>query len=211
MPPDPLNPPATGPDDEQLALLAASLHDAGWVVCDPLLPAGLAQALADDCRAAVAADALRAAAVGRGPGARHDPAVRGDRTLWLEHDPAHPARGALLDFLESLGRRLNRHLLLGIDHVEAHYAAYPPRAYYARHVDRFRDDDARVLSFTTYLNTDWHDADGGALRLHLPRGNVDVLPRLGTCTLFLSDQIEHEVLPARRERLSVAGWFRRRA
>jgi SM-20-related protein len=27
---------------------------------------------------------------------------------------------------------------------------------------------------------------------------------------FLSERIEHEVLPATRERLSITGWFRRR-
>jgi SM-20-related protein len=28
---------------------------------------------------------------------------------------------------------------------------------------------------------------------------------------FLSERFEHEVLPATRERLSIAGWFRRRS
>ena len=76
---------------------------------------------------------------------------------------------------------------------------------------RFRDDDARVLSSVTYLNADWGDRDGGALRLYLPRGAHDIAPRGGSLVLFLSAEIEHEVLPATRERLSIAGWFRRRA
>jgi SM-20-related protein len=37
----------------------------------------------------------------------------------------------------------------------------------------------------------------------------DILPLGGRLVLFLSDLIEHEVLPARRERYSITGWFRR--
>ena len=57
--------------------------------------------------------------------------------------------------------------------------------------------------------------DGGELRLYLGTGSrgrsFDVLPRGGMLVVFLSDRFPHEVLPARRERLSLAGWFRRRS
>ena len=52
------------------------------------------------------------------------------------------------------------------------------------------------------------DADGGALRLSLEGGDVDVAPRTGS-VVFLSE-LEHEVLPAMRERWSIAAWLRRR-
>ena len=35
-------------------------------------------------------------------------------------------------------------------------------------------------------------------------------PAGGTLVAFLSDRVEHEVLPARRDRIAVSGWFRRR-
>jgi len=92
-----------------------------------------------------------------------------------------------------------------------HYALYPPGAGYARHRDRFRDDDARVLSCVAYLNDRWGPHDGGALRLHLDGGPRDVAPIGGTLVAFLADRVEHEVLPATRQRLAVAGWFRSRA
>jgi SM-20-related protein len=38
-----------------------------------------------------------------------------------------------------------------------------------------------------------------------------VLPQGGRLVAFLSDRFEHEVLPARRERMSFTGWFRRRS
>jgi SM-20-related protein len=62
-----------------------------------------------------------------------------------------------------------------------------------------------------YLNEDWSTGDSGALRMHLPEGAHDILPAGGTLVCFVSEQFEHEVLPSTRERLAVAGWFRRRA
>ena len=99
---------------------------------------------------------------------------------------------------------------LGAFELEMHYAIYPPGAGYARHRDRFRDDDARVLSCIAYLNDGWRAGDGGALRMHLDGGARDVAPAGGTLVAFLSDRVEHEVLPARRDRIAVSGWFRRR-
>ena len=184
-----------------------ALVQQGYVILDELLPAGLVDALADDCRLAHANGALLPAQVGKAR--QHDPELRGDATLWIEADAEIPARASLHQHLDAVRLTLNRSLMLGLDHVEAHYAVYPPGARYARHRDRFRDDDARVISFTCYLNRDWTPADGGALRLYAP-DPVDVLPLLGRCSLFRSDSIEHEVLPATRHRLSIAGWFRRR-
>ena len=63
-----------------------------------------------------------------------------------------------------------------------------------------------MLSWVTYLNDDWHAQDGGALRLHLDAGAIDVAP-CGGSICFLSE-LEHEVLTAQRERLSIAAWFR---
>jgi SM-20-related protein len=173
-----------------------------------LAAAGVA-ALAADCRALDAAAALTPASTGREAG-RRQAGLRGDRTRWFEPDALSPPQAAYWQTMDALRRGLNERLLLGLETWEAHYALYPPGAGYARHRDRFRDDDARVLSSVCYLNDDWHPGDGGALRLHLADGAHDVMPLGGTLALFLSAEIEHEVLPATRERLSIAGWFRRR-
>src|SRR5690606_40913567 len=81
---------------------------------------------------------------------------------------------------------------------------------YSRHLDRFKDNPLRTVSVVLYLNSQWQPGDGGELRLHLPEGSVDVAPRAGTLAVFMSDSILHEVLPARRQRASLVGWFRRR-
>jgi uncharacterized membrane protein len=74
-----------------------------------------------------------------------------------------------------------------------------------------RDDDARVLSCVLYLNIGWSAQDGGTLRIHLDDGQrYDVLPIGGTLVCFLSERFEHEVLPAKRDRVALTGWFRQR-
>ena len=102
--------------------------------------------------------------------------LRGDRTLWLDDPRCGAAAGAFLATLDELRVAANRRLFLGLTEAEAHYARYAPGTGYARHRDRFRDSDARVLSLVAYLNDDWGDHDGGALRLHLADGAVDIAP-----------------------------------
>lgn len=203
--------PRAGSDEHSPVVpIAAALRDHGWWAGDGLLPGALLDALADACGGLQAAGALRRAGTGRATPPGRDTGLRGDSIAWLSADDGDDAARHFLEHMETLRLALNRALLLGLHELEAHYAVYPPGAGYARHRDRFRDDEARVLSLVVYLNDAWSDDDGGALRLHLPGGAHDVRPARGTSVLFLSGEIEHEVLPARRDRRSIAGWFRRR-
>ena len=92
------------------------------------------------------------------------------------------------------------------------FAFYAPGASYLRHRDEFRHDDSRTVSVIVYLNADWLPEHGGALRLH-PEGfsTQDISPVGSRIAVFLSADMLHEVLPATRDRLSLTGWFRRRA
>jgi SM-20-related protein len=187
------------------AIAQALRADGVAVVAMPELPWTALRAGAESLRNA---GRLQPASTGRGEG-RRNAGLRGDSTAWIDVH-AGPAFAAWLAHMDVLRRSLSRELMLGLDDFEAHVACYPPGAGYARHRDRFADDDARVLSLACYLNADWPDDAGGALRLHLAHGVRDIAPRAGTVVLFLSDEVEHEVLPATRERWSIAGWFRRR-
>jgi SM-20-related protein len=197
--------------DNSVASVVAGLAGDGLAVVREFLPGPAIAALRDEAMRRDAAGSLVAAGVGRGSARAVREEVRGDRIGWLdERDPAPPER-ALFDALETLRAAINREVTLGLWRYEGHYALYPPGARYEKHVDRFRDDDARVLSLVLYLNDDWQAADGGALRLWLPGESVrDVLPEGGTLVAFLAARLPHEVLPARRPRLAVTGWFRRR-
>ena len=74
-----------------------------------------------------------------------------------------------------------------------------------------------MLSVVVYLNDNWSDDDGGELILYdnqlLASSDTDtriviVTPNLGTIVVFLSEEFPHEVLPAKGDRYSIAGWFR---
>jgi len=192
---------------DSIKSIADAIHAEGYAVVQTFLDTDTVSALAIECRGAD----LQPTAIGRGAARAERPDLRGDRTRWLHASDASSAQRAYFDAMETLRCGLNRELMLGLDELEAHFAMYAPGARYARHRDRFRDDDARVLSSVLYLNEDWRESDGGALRLYLQDRHLDVYPSAGTLVLFLSADFEHEVLPATRDRLSIAGWFRRRA
>jgi SM-20-related protein len=201
------------------SLPVATLHDSAAVatalrehgVCRlagfPDTAAGLA--LADDLRQRQLAGSMRAAKVGHGGEQRVHAHIRGDTTQWLDQTADGSAEATYLSLLQELRVQLNQRLFLGAEEVHALYACYAVGAFYARHSDRFHDSDARVVSVVSYLNQDWRHEQGGALRLHLARGAVDVFPHASTSLCFLSE-IEHEVLPATRERLSIAAWLQTR-
>ena len=187
------------------------LARSGVAVVRDFLPGPGIAALRDEALGRDARGDLQRAGVGRAATRMVRDDIRGDRILWLDDGSPTPAQRALQLALESLRTAVNRELGLGLWSFEGHYALYPPGARYARHRDRFRDDDARVVSCILYLNDGWRAGDGGALRLHLADGQTrDLLPEGGTLVAFLAARFEHEVLPATRPRLAVAGWFRTR-
>lgn len=199
------------PDHPLLQRIVTELAEQGWSRQNIFLPDDLTVALAAECRARAVAGELAPARVGRGVSREVQESIRGDRIQWLE-----PGQSAACDrymgLMDSLRLALNQGLFLGLEDYESHFALYPPGAFYRRHVDRFRDDDRRVVSAVIYLNTAWLPDDGGQLRLFLSDGRThDVQPTGGCLVVFLSDQMPHEVLPATRERMSLTGWFRRRA
>lgn len=142
------------------------------------------------------------------------PEVRSDHVLWLDAAVGGPV-ARLWDILDVLRLEMNRALWLGLVDFEGHFAVYPEGARYGRHLDRFQDSGLRSLTSIFYLNEDWTADDGGALRIYLngeaATPYLDVQPQGGTLVAFLSGDFFHEVLPARRQRLAVTGWFRCRA
>ncbi len=198
--------------DAVVAGVVAGLADRGYAIVPRALPAAAVAALRARALALDAVGALAPARVGRGSGRDRRDDVRGDRIRWLDGGTPDPAEAIALAFLEDLRVACNRALMAGLAEYEGHFAVYPPGAAYARHRDRFRDDDARVLSCVLYLNDAWRADEGGALRLYVDAAKThDVVPAGGTLVAFRSDAFEHEVLPATRTRIALTGWFRRRS
>lgn len=185
----------------------------GWCVTPGFLSEDSLAALRATCMARHAAGAFHQAGVGA-RAARVVAEVRGDAILWLDENDTEAAPRAYLAAMESLRQEVNRALFLGLDQLEAHFAVYPLGGFYKKHLDRFRDDDRRALTAIVYLNDAWTTECGGLLRFWTdPSGEGEVLdipPQGGTLVTFLSDRFWHEVLPARRQRLAVTGWFKRR-
>jgi SM-20-related protein len=201
------NPGASAPPYQTLI---DTIHKNGWSSHDIFLPEALTIELAAQCAALKISGALTPAQVGRGTRQAAQPEIRTDQIQWLTAGQS-PACDQYLAIMETLRIALNRSLYLGLDAYESHFACFEPGAFYLQHLDRFRDNDARTVSVVVYLNANWLPEHGGALRLH-PAGlcTQDVAPCASRLVMFLSADMRHEVLPATRDRLSLAGWFTRR-
>ena len=146
-----------------------------------------------------------------GIGKRHDKqineGIRGDYIQWIDKQKSAEPLTLYLKRLEGLIQYINQTLFQSLKDYEVHMTVYPAGSFYKRHLDQFKADDHRKLSIICYLNIDWKEEEGGQLRMHLPDGSKDVFPTAGRLVCFRSDKIEHEVLPATRERLSLTGWM----
>jgi SM-20-related protein len=200
-------------DEKSVRSIVESIGAHGYVAQAAWLSVAMIRALAEEARSAYAQGLFHPAQIGGGNARRQAIGVRSDQVLWLSEtqDAQHAASREALRRFEQLRLELNSALMLGLFEMEAHFALYPPGAFYAKHIDRFRDSDTRVLSLVLYLNENWQPEDGGQLCIDLPEGGVmRVEPIGGTLVAFLSERFVHQVLPARRERLSLAGWFKQR-
>ncbi len=148
------------------------------------------------------------AGVGRSQDYNVNEFVRRDQICWITGNSVPGA--AWLNWCQELLQYLNRNLLLGLFSFESHFAHYAPGAFYKKHLDAFRGQSNRKLSLVLYLNPGWLPDDGGELLLYTneERDVIRVTPAFGTLVTFLSEDFPHEVLPARRDRYSIAGWFR---
>lgn len=196
-------------DEERLfERMAGDLLANGYVICPGALPESLGQ---DICEQLFELDRSEFTAAGIGRRDRHmqNEFVRTDRICWLTGET--PTGKRWLDWAERLQVYLNRRLFMGLFSFESHLAHYRVGDFYKRHYDAFQSQRNRVLSMVVYLNPSWGPDDGGELVLYrddADQEGIKVTPLMGTVVLFLSEEFPHEVLPAKRDRYSIAGWYR---
>ena len=195
-------------DETLFGLIADDLMNQGFSIRPGALPEAISHALYShqlEMNDAKYADA----GIGRGDDFVKTEFVRTDEICWITGESE---AGRLWgDWIAKLQAFLNQRLFLGLFSFESHFAHYAPGAYYKRHYDAFRGEANRVLSIVTYLNPGWGLDDGGELVIYNNDRDLDgvkVVPLYGTLAIFLSEEFPHEVLPAARDRYSVAGWFR---
>jgi SM-20-related protein len=180
--------------EAQLDLIADALVEPGYLVIDNLLPEKLICELLESVNE-VNLNRFSLAGVGRS----------NNKTF--------------LASMESLRVGINRRLFMGLLDYESHFAHYSVGAFYKKHLDSFREQSEpmqqismrRRLSTVLYLNRDWQKDSGGELVIYENNGEkmlTSLLPCFGRFVIFLSETFPHEVLPATRERNSIAGWFR---
>lgn len=137
-----------------------------------------------------------------------DSGRRRDKISWLNEDNSFQSE--YLEFTQALQQILNRELYLGLNYYESHFAIYDEGDFYETHLDAFKGTKNRVVTTVYYLNDDWGKNDGGELIIYDEKFNQikKILPQSNTLVVFLSDKFPHEVLPAKKKRFSIAGWFR---
>lgn len=188
--------------------IANALTKDGFYVIENGLPEALAEQLLSQYHQ-TADEAFFEASTGRGSSFKQDKMVRRDKIHWI--DESTDAGKQWFDWTSQLMTHVNQRLFLGLFSFESHYAHYSQGDFYKKHLDAFKGKSNRTLSLVTYLNKDWQKQDGGELVIYSPETDAplqSVLPKLGTLVIFLSEEFPHEVLPANKERISIAGWFR---
>jgi SM-20-related protein len=151
---------------------------------------------------------FKSAGVGRANQYTQKDQIRGDRIFWLEEQSEEVLIQNYWEDISRLRQYLNRSCFLGLRSGEFHFAVYPVGAEYKRHLDVFKNSDARKISVIVYLNPVWDPEWGGALRLFLPEGELDIHPLGGRMVCMRSELIEHAVLPVKKERYSLTGWLK---
>ena len=192
--------------------ISAEIYQNSYVVVDDFIDEDFRKALLEEQVNLVYQGKFRHAAVGKGGQKQVRTEIRSDEVLWMDADDLSPLQAAYWAKIEEIRQALNRRCFLGLKSFEGHFARYPIGSFYKRHLDQFQAVPHRVVTVILYLNDSWNSEDEGALRMYFPQEDgseriEDVLPLGGRLVIFLSGEIPHEVLPTKKERISITGWL----
>jgi SM-20-related protein len=197
---------------DRFAHAASQLADTGFFYQHNFFAPETGEAMRAEAVARFEEGDFQAARVGAGNDRVLAPSVRRDWIHWLDPTSLTTAQQAVAVELEGLRLAINSTTFLGLFEWEGHLAIYPPGAFYTRHVDVFRTNRERKVTFIFYLNPAWQPGDGGELRVYADETTstdyFDVEPRSGTLILFFSEDCHHEVLLSNCDRAAFSGWFR---
>lgn len=197
--------------DEQLQ----QLGERGLVVVDGV--AGLVAARAARAAAQQLVDdhALRPAGVSRGQ--VQAGSIRGDLTTFLDDDALPSGFVDVVAALTGVQAALREQAWLHVPRRELQLACYlGDNVGYARHRDAFRDAlDGRVVggqrrvTIVYWLNEGWRLEHGGCLRCFDAEAEtfVDIEPVIDRAAIFMSERLEHAVLPSHAARFALTLWL----
>lgn len=191
----------------KMQALLNDVQEKGWSYQKNFFDMALIHKLAEQCQIRNDEGHMHMAAIGHGKNKSIKEGIRSDKISWLTNEESNHAVKTFQHEMKLIRHELNQNFYLGLNEYECHFAMYPEGSFYKAHVDRFKNDSRRTVTFITYLNKDWQQGDGGELRLHLEDGMRDIQPYAGSVICFMSDSILHEVLLSHKPRLSLTGWF----
>ena len=185
------------------------LSERDWACVDNFLDNPQRQALLSSLLQRLENAQFKPAGVGNSSQFKLAAEIRRDKICWLDRQDASQAENQFLDTVEDFIQYLNQSCFLGLKSYELHFARYEQGDFYQRHLDQFRQQGSRKLSWIFYLNEHWNETDGGQLRVYSPADDyTDILPLAGRLVVFWSEKVWHEVRPAQKARHSLTGWLK---
>ena len=195
-----------------LTQIIQDIQQQGYAIVDDLMGTATVRALANHAQTLKSEGLMHKATTGQSKTLSE---LRGDFIHWIDSASASPIEQDYLKAMDTLQQALNQAFYLGLFELESHFAIYPAGAGYHKHLDQFIGKEERKITGILYLNEDWQEADGGQLRMYMDTKEtaefIDILPQGGRLVVFVSSDFLHEVLPAKRERIAITGWFRTRS
>ncbi len=190
-------------------VIAESLLGKGFSITDHALPATMADSLRALALLAWEEGNFKKAKIGKGIEQHRNTEIRGDAVQWWTRGHIATPQEEYWNGVDALREYLANFFRVSMVRTELHFAAYPPGAFYKKHLDQFAGQSDRIFSVILYLNPGWVQDHGGALRIYTDTGSQDIAPAHNRLVVFRSDAVPHEVLPTHSMRYSVTGWMRR--
>lgn len=192
---------------DKLNRVADGIAETGYAIIDDFLTANEVDSILELDEFKTGLLQFKKAGIGQKKEKQINEGIRGDYIEWIDRSVAAQPLQTYLAKLNAMIAYVNQALFLSLKDYEVHMTIYPVGSFYKKHLDQFKKDDHRKLSVICYLNKTWKEEEGGQLRIYLDEVPQDVLPIAGRLVCFRSDLLEHEVLPATRNRLSLTGWI----
>jgi SM-20-related protein len=182
----------------------------GFSVCDDFISTGETEIILSKIHSLLEQKQFKQAGIGNKNALQINAEIRKDSIFWVDKNDAEIHK-IFFKKLDALVLELNRSFYLGINDHEFHLAHYPSGAFYKKHRDAFKSDDARRISVILYLNLNWKKEQGGELKIYSENGtDTSLQPIAGRIVIFES-QLEHEVLESKADRFSITGWLKSKA
>ncbi len=190
--------------DEMVQLLG----DGGVLIFDSVLGLGTAASTFNTVLKLAQDGNLKHAGVGRSGNLRQDAAIRQDLITWVDETNAHEFSRVTALF-EGVRTAANEHCWMGLKRFDTQVALYSGNgAHYDRHRDAFHGKSSRTLTAIYYPNVHWEPAHGGQLRVFFGDEKVeDIEPVADRLVVFLSEVLDHQVLPTHAPRAALTAWF----